>query len=138
MTLSGVNGDSFTEMGHHDAVKYLSALRGTIRFDLENNIEADIDEVCDMDTRLYQFHISESAEENPKQKENPKVLTYPGKAKDVRSTSTVSLQSQSKANSIESPPKSAADSKPKVTDLPKVHAFASPAKAKSIPKTVEL
>ena len=56
----GVNGDSFTDMGHHDAVKYLSALRGSIRFDLENAIEADIDEVCDMDTRFYQFHITET------------------------------------------------------------------------------
>ena len=125
-------------MGHHDAVKYLSALRGTIRFDLENNIEADIDEVCDMDTRLYQFHISESesAAENPKKENLGKVLTYPGKAKDVRSTSTVSLQSQSKPNSIES----SAESKPKVTDLPKVHAFASPAKANknATPKTSEL
>ena len=121
-------------MGHHDAVKYLSALRGTIRFDLENNIEADIDEVCDMDTRLYQFHISES-ESEPKKENLGKVLAYPGKAKDVRSTSTVSLQSQSKASidSIE------AESKPKVIDLPKVHAFASPPKAKnSNAKTSEL
>ena len=38
----------------------MSVLRGTIRFDLENAIEADIDEVCDMDTRFYQFHIAET------------------------------------------------------------------------------
>ncbi len=41
-----VNGDSFVDMEHNEAVKYLSALRGSIRFDLENTIEADIDEVC--------------------------------------------------------------------------------------------
>ena len=37
----GVNGDSFTEMGHNDAVRYLSSLRGSIRFDLENTIGKD-------------------------------------------------------------------------------------------------
>ena len=71
----GVNGDSFTDMGHHDAVKYLSALRGTIRFDLENAIEADIDEVCDMDTRFYQFHIAETEQSSS---EAVQTKTLPG------------------------------------------------------------
>ena len=82
-----VNGDSFANMGHHDAVKYLSAIRGTIRFDLENAIEADIDEVCDMDSRFYQFHIQEEnsalTRTQPPQRMN---LSHPGKAKDVRQT----------------------------------------------------
>ncbi len=33
--------------------RYLSALRGTIRFDLENRVDDEIDEVCDMDNRYY-------------------------------------------------------------------------------------
>ena len=71
-----VNGDSFDEMGHNDAVtyvflkincsdydmfnyfppfpfSYLSALRGTIKFDLENRVDDEIDDVCDMDNRYY-------------------------------------------------------------------------------------
>lgn len=127
-------------MGHHDAVKYLSALRGTIRFDLENNIEADIDEVCDMDTRLYQFHISEEekAVTTLSASTNRMTLSYPGKAKDVRSTSTNSPTTKvSEASvtekSIEerpqvSPPQ---QHQPKKSELPKVHAFASPSKAKT-------
>ena len=51
-----VNGDSFTNMGHEDAVKYLSSLRGTIRFDLQNTIEADIEAVCDMESRYYDLY----------------------------------------------------------------------------------
>ena len=51
-----VNGDSFDDMTHIEAVRYLSSLRGTIRFDLENTIEADIDKVCDMENRYYDFH----------------------------------------------------------------------------------
>jgi len=138
----GVNGDSFTEMGHHDAVKYLSALRGTIRFDLENNIEADIDEVCDMDTRLYQFHISEEekAVTTLSASTNRMTLSYPGKAKDVRSTSTNSPTTKvSEASvtekSIEERPKPQVSPpqqhQPKKSELPKVHAFASPSKAKT-------
>ncbi len=33
--------------------RYLSALRGTIKFDLENRVDDEIDEVCDMDNRYY-------------------------------------------------------------------------------------
>lgn len=113
----GVNGDSFTEMGHHDAVKYLSALRGSISFDLENTIEADIDEVCDMEARFYQFHIEPETESNETGNSvrgpmNRMALSYPGKAKDVRHTKS--------PNS----PKA-----PKVLELPKVHS--SPNKAKT-------
>ena len=127
-------------MGHHDAVKYLSALRGTIRFDLENNIEADIDEVCDMDTRLYQFHISEQDgdfEEKATTAANRMTLSYPGKAKDVRSTSTISPTtkvSEPKTEEERPKPKSQASpqqQQPKKSELPKVHAFASPSKAKT-------
>jgi len=125
-------------MGHHDAVKYLSALRGTIRFDLENNIEADIDEVCDMDTRLYQFHISEQDgdfEEKATTSANRMTLSYPGKAKDVRSTSTISPTTKvSEPKTEEERPKSQASpqqQQPKKSELPKVHAFASPSKAKT-------
>jgi len=50
-----VNGDSFEDISHNEAVRYLSSLRGTIIFDLENTIEADIDKVCDMDSRYYDF-----------------------------------------------------------------------------------
>ena len=59
-----VNGDSFQDMTHNDAVRYLSSLRGTIRFDLENTVEADIDKVCDMDSRYYDFY--EPEEVSPK------------------------------------------------------------------------
>ena len=130
-------------MGHHDAVKYLSALRGTIRFDLENNIEADIDEVCDMDTRLYQFHISEEEKATTlSASTNRMTLSYPGKAKDVRSTSTnspttkVSAEAVTTEKNIEERPKAQVSPKlqqqqPKKSELPKVHAFASPSKAKT-------
>ena len=131
-------------MGHHDAVKYLSALRGTIRFDLENNIEADIDEVCDMDTRLYQFHISEEEKATTLSASTNRMttLSYPGKAKDVRSTSTnspttkVSAEAVTTEKNIEERPKAQVSPKPqqqqpKKSELPKVHAFASPSKAKT-------
>jgi hypothetical protein len=51
-----VNGDSFINMSHEDAVRYLSSLRGSIRFDLQNTIEADIEAVCDMDSRYYDLY----------------------------------------------------------------------------------
>ena len=35
--------------------RYLSALRGTIVFDLENRVDDEIDEVCDMDNRYYEL-----------------------------------------------------------------------------------
>ena len=46
-----VNGDSFDGLGHMDAVRYLSRLRGTIKFDLEDRVDEEIDDVCDMDAR---------------------------------------------------------------------------------------
>ena len=51
-----VNGDSFVDMSHEDAVRYLSSLRGSIRFDLQNSIEADIESVCDMESRYYDLY----------------------------------------------------------------------------------
>ena len=51
-----VNGDSFINMSHEDAVRYLSCLRGSIRFDLQNTIEADIEAVCDMESRYYDLY----------------------------------------------------------------------------------
>ena len=130
----GVNGDSFTDMGHHDAVKYLSALRGSIRFDLENAIEADIDEVCDMDTRFYQFHISESesssASHNNATRTAPQYmsLTHPGKAKDIRSTTASPTTTSANASSI-------SNAKNKMTsELPMVHS--SPSKNNSVSNTI--
>ena len=43
-------------MSHEDAVRYLSSLRGSIRFELQNTIEADIEAVCDMDSRYYDLY----------------------------------------------------------------------------------
>ena len=132
----GVNGDSFTDMGHHDAVKYLSALRGSIRFDLENAIEADIDEVCDMDTRFYQFHISESESSASHNTTTTRTapqymsLTHPGKAKDIRST-TASPNTTTSANASSI---SISNAKNKMTsELPMVHS--SPSKNNSISNT---
>ena len=51
-----VNGDSFVDMSHEDAVRYLSSLRGSIRFELQNTIEADIEAVCDMESRYYDLY----------------------------------------------------------------------------------
>ena len=63
-----VNGDSFEDMTHNEAVRYLSSLRGTIRFDLENTIEADIDKVCDMKSRYYDFFEQQQLQEETKAK----------------------------------------------------------------------
>lgn len=109
-----VNGDSFIEMGHNEAVQYLSALRGSILFDLENTIEADIDEVCDMEARFYNMYSQEdniTSDKSPPQRMT--LLTHPGRAKDVRKAS--SLQ-QKKLSSQEK-------------ELPRVHN--SPAKNKT-------
>ena len=43
-------------MSHEDAVRYLSSLRGSIRFELQNTIEADIEAVCDMESRYYDLY----------------------------------------------------------------------------------
>lgn len=110
-------------MGHHDAVKYLSALRGSIRFDLENTIEADIDEVCDMDVRFYQLHLEE---EQVKEELKPatKRLNYPGKAKDVRKNSSASSSTtNSQKSSVASP---------RIGELPQVHSSPTKAKLSSI------
>ena len=50
-----VNGDSFDDFGHEEAVRYLSALRGTIKFSLENRVDGETDDVCDMGNRYYNF-----------------------------------------------------------------------------------
>ena len=42
-----------------------------IRFELENTIEADIDKVCDMDSRYYDFHQPTEAVEDEGQIERP-------------------------------------------------------------------
>ena len=123
----GVNGDSFTEMGHHDAVKYLSGIRGSIRFDLENTIEADIDEVCDMDMRFYQLHMDDQESSRGDQAKivPSKRLNYPGRAKDVRtktSCSSTNSTSSSKASTTSSTPATAARS---TIELPQVHSSPS-------------
>ena len=51
-----VNGDSFLDMNHEEAVRYLSSLRGSITFDLQNTIESDIEAVCDMESRYYDMY----------------------------------------------------------------------------------
>lgn len=51
------------------------------RFDLENTIEADIDDVCDTGTHLYDFfdgNLQDSAKRNPPER---LFLKHPGKAK---------------------------------------------------------
>ena len=58
-----VNSDSFENMSHNEAVKYLSALRGTIKFDLENRIDDEIEDVCDMDNRYYDMFDSGNDDE---------------------------------------------------------------------------
>ena len=50
-----VNGDSFSDFGHEEAVRYLSALRGTIKFSLENRVDGETDDVCDMENRYYNY-----------------------------------------------------------------------------------
>ena len=50
-----VNGDNFGDFGHEEAVRYLSALRGTIKFSLENRVDGETDDVCDMENRYYNF-----------------------------------------------------------------------------------
>ena len=50
-----VNGDNFGDFGHEEAVRYLSALRGTIKFSLENRVDGETDDVCDMGNRYYNF-----------------------------------------------------------------------------------
>ena len=122
----GVNGDSFTEMGHHEAVKYLSGIRGSIRFDLENTIEADIDEVCDMDMRFYQLHVDDQESNKGDQAKvvPSKRLNYPGKAKDVRnktSCSSTTSTTSSKASTTSSAPATTTRSK----ELPQVHSSPS-------------
>ena len=42
-----------------------------IRFELENTIEADIDKVCDMDSRYYDFHQPTEAVDDEDQSERP-------------------------------------------------------------------
>ncbi len=37
-----VNGDSFAGMGHSEAVRYLSALRGAIRLELEERVDPEV------------------------------------------------------------------------------------------------
>ena len=60
-----VNGDSFVNMSHEDAVRYLSSLRGSIRFELQNTIEADIEAVCDMESRYYDLYDVSIEFKNP-------------------------------------------------------------------------
>lgn len=130
----GVNGDSFTEMGHNDAVRYLSSLRGSIRFDLENTIEADIDEVCDMEMRFYQFHLAADDEDQTRMSSSGSLpnkipLHYPGKAKDVRkstnNSTSGSVSSTTSQKSSVSPPRGGGIQQ----ELPQVHS--SPTKNSS-------
>lgn len=59
-----VNGESFADFGHEEAVRYLSALRGTIKFSLENRVDGETDDACDMGNRYYNFlDVDGAAEE---------------------------------------------------------------------------
>ena len=59
-----VNGESFCDFGHEEAVRYLSSLRGTIKFSLENRVDGETDDVCDMGNRYYNFlDVDGAAEE---------------------------------------------------------------------------
>ncbi len=78
-----VNGDSFEGLGHHEAVKYLSALRGAIRFDLESRVDdTEIDGVCDMTRRFYDVFDPSATSRSP--------TAFPGTAKDISGSSATS------------------------------------------------
>ena len=115
-----VNGDSFHDFSHNDAVRYLSSLRGTIRFELENTIEADIDKVCDMDSRYYDFRQPTEAVEDGEEGE--------GEGQTNRATSPADTNSRQRSVSSASSSTPVAKQQQQKTDddLPQVHS--SPAK----------
>ncbi|XP_040573245.1 Golgi-associated PDZ and coiled-coil motif-containing protein [Lepeophtheirus salmonis] len=88
-----VNGDSFKDFGHLEAVKYLSALRGTIRFDLECRVDEEIESICDTNNRFYDIYLEENSPQKIAPREEPtnsqtsrasSIISYPGKATDMR------------------------------------------------------
>ena len=115
-----VNGDSFHDFSHNDAVRYLSSLRGTIRFELENTIEADIDKVCDMDSRYYDFRQPTEAVEDGEEE---------GEGHNNRGTSPADTSSRQRSvsSASSSAPVAKQQQQQKTDDdLPQVHS--SPAK----------
>jgi len=132
-----VNGDSFAEFSHNDAVRYLSSLRGAIRFELENTIEADIDKVCDMDSRYYDFHQPTEAVETPPA-ERPEAHSASSQnhqvTPDRQTTATPDHSRQRSVSSTASSTPVIRQQQPQrsspETDLPRVHT--SPAKVKTV------
>eukprot|EP00095_Tigriopus_kingsejongensis_P007006 snap_masked-scaffold430_size173499-processed-gene-0.19 protein:Tk07006 transcript:snap_masked-scaffold430_size173499-processed-gene-0.19-mRNA-1 annotation:"golgi-associated pdz and coiled-coil motif-containing" len=108
-----VNGDSFADMGHHEAVRYLSALRGSIKLDLENRIDDTVEDVCDMNIRYYElFGDGSDPDDNHSQANGitplgKGPLSRPGQAQDARPRSA-SIDSRASTNSIKA-------------ELPQVH-----------------
>ncbi|XP_059095115.1 Golgi-associated PDZ and coiled-coil motif-containing protein-like [Tigriopus californicus] len=94
-----VNGDSFQELGHHEAVKYLSALRGAIKLDLEHRVDDNIEDVCDMTSRYYEI-FGDVQDSNVDYPAVPRMsLSRPGQAKDTRPRSA-SIDSRASTNSV--------------------------------------
>ena len=124
-----VNGESFSEFGHEEAVRYLSSLRGTIKFSLENRVDGETDDVCDMGHRYYNFLDVEGAEEEAADdgtaagRRDVKAMSpgglimhrHPGRAMDTRKDSRSSTASAVRERS------NSDASQNKREDLPEVH-----------------
>ena len=129
-----VNGDSFGDFGHEEAVRYLSALRGTIKFSLENRVDGETDDVCDMGHRYYNFLDVEGAEEEAADdgtaagRRDVKAMSpgglimhrHPGRAMDTRKDSrngaaSVAVRERSNSDASQS----------KREELPEVHSSPS-------------
>ena len=127
-----VNGESFSEFGHEEAVRYLSSLRGTIKFSLENRVDGETDDVCDMGHRYYNFLDVEGAEEEAgddggggtaANRRDVKAMSpgglimhrHPGRAMDTRKDSRSSAASAVREGS------NSDESQNKREDLPEVH-----------------
>jgi len=127
-----VNGESFSDFGHEEAVRYLSSLRGTIKFSLENRVDGETDDVCDMGHRYYNFLDVEGAEEEAgddggggtaANRRDVKAMSpgglimhrHPGRAMDTRKDSRSSAASAVREGS------NSDESQNKREDLPEVH-----------------
>ena len=97
-------------------------------------VEADIDEVCDMEMRFYQFHLAEDEDDQTRMSSSGSLpnkipLHYPGKAKDVRkstntnSTTSGSASSTTSQKSSVSPPRGGGGGggNQQQDELPQVH-----------------
>jgi len=130
-----VNGDSFGDFGHEEAVRYLSALRGTIKFSLENRVDGETDDVCDMENRYYNYlgadgavDETEAADEDGVAGRDVKAMSpgglimhrHPGRAMDTRKDSrngaaSVAVRERSNSDASQS----------KREELPEVHSSPS-------------